>query len=190
MERLRHLEVPLNGHHYASDGSEIDTETKDPYERVCISSVAFHEGVHAFLAIKRGVGVKQASRIPGPGYLGKTEPYDFDGVAAVGPAALGLEGCGHDLRLASYKGVNIGAAKATGRQMVSEDPRGLRRVSAVIEQKGSATGGELEEALNKGENVLVRIRRRDGTTEERLEEDVRGETVMVPFQEYKLPKAA
>lgn len=184
------FEARIGKQTYAPDGSRVNAVIDNPYERVCVSSTSFHEGIHSFLAIKRGVGVRRASRIPGPGYLGVTEPNGFDAVAAVGPDALGLEGGGHDLALASYMGANIDSAKTVARQMVNQDPKGVKRLAVLIERNGTVTGREMERELERGEDVLVTLRRPDGSMIERIEEDVKGEVVMFPFQEYELPKAA
>lgn len=184
------FEVPIGRNAYAPDGTQANAQVLNPVERECVSSTSFHEGIHAFLLIKRGVGVRSASRVPGPGYKGITEPLGFDAVAAVGPDALGLEGGGHDLALAAHMGADIEGAKMVARQMVNGDPKGVKKLSVLIEKNGTVSGGEMERELERGEDVLVTLRRPDGSTVERIEKDVKGEVVMFPFQEYELPIAA
>lgn len=123
---------------------------------------ARHETHHAIVDPNN---VKLVSIHPGPGYLGKTELYEFDEVAAAAPAEAGDSGIDWDEQLTTHihkKDWNVSKSSAGARIAVIQEE--IDEVSATLEEKGEMSGFEVKEAMARAgrRRAKIKITSREG----------------------------
>lgn len=117
-----------------------------PFEGVIPGKTALHEAWHV---VPDPRNVRRATNRPGAGYLGLTELYTFDSIAAAGPHAMGDDGTGHDLRLIGIHGHDAGSAASAARSMLAYLDEETQAVARAIESKGEISGFEAEEIMEQ-----------------------------------------
>lgn len=130
---------------------------RDPYKHVNPSRTSDHEAIHTVAAIKNNTHVIEASRIPGPGYLGFTELSNPDAIAAVAPHAFGHCGTGHDLNIVEIMGYDPHLLANTARKLLCGSEKEIHAVAALIEINGSISGFQAEEVMEQTENPEVDV---------------------------------
>lgn len=153
------------------------------------TDTAEHEATHAVVAILNGTGVKSASVIPGPGYLGITELTGFDAVAAAAPHAMGHDGTGWDMTLVQAMGHDAGSVANVARDIAGKSQEIIQEVASHLDNNGSLSGNRIHDIVQdvqKGEKVKVTIHDADSgeTTVEELR--ARDGILMFPRKEYDL----
>jgi hypothetical protein len=113
---------------------------------------AHHEGLHTVAAIKNGSKVIEASREPGPGSLGHTLLGRYDRIAFMAAHAHGCDGTGHDVSVVRFMGDNPESAASSARQLLMNQEEEIYAVSSLIEEKGTITGEQAVQALDKVAN--------------------------------------
>lgn len=161
--------------------SSLLSETHTP------TDTARHEATHAVVALLNGTGVKNASVIPGPGYLGITELTGFDPVAAAAPHAMGHDGTGWDMMLVEAMGHDAGSAANVARNFAEKNQEIIQEVASHLDNNGSLSGNRINDIvqdLQKGEKVKVTIH--DAITGETTTEELRATDgiLMFPRREY------
>ncbi len=163
-------------------GWTAQAEIDDPYENVEPGETADHEARHAVAGAEDGILPKLASRIPGPGYLGKTEFPLFSAAAAMAPDAHGCNGTGYDVALVRAMGQDPGAAAAAARSLLSGKEEIIHAVAALIEVKGTAYGHEISEAMFSAANPRVNVEITDPSGQSsRYSERLKGSSNIIPI---------
>lgn len=173
------------------DGLQVSVHASKPQKPYkSPGRVAQHEAYHV---APNPDNVKRATNKPGPGYLGLTETYRFDAVAAVAPHVHGMEGTGHDLDIVTHSGASLGAA-ISGALVINHER--VLAIAGAIEAKGEISGSEAKDIaleVDYGKEVVISIEDEDGNKQERRER-VKWSTKVIslalePSGEFALPKA-
>lgn len=163
-------------------GNTKITAIAEPKKTVIAGETAEHEATHAVTAIKNGTSVRMATNIAGDGYLGATFLSRPDAVAAAAPHAVGHRGTGHDVSIVHAIG-NHGAFSAA-RTIVAMNHDNISAVAALIEEKGTVSGGEIEATMDavdkKEEKVTIVVE--DITAGKRKQEKVIASKGVVVFK--------
>lgn len=155
MERANHVENITRispGTAEIAPGLKMRSWIRGYLEKVTPGSTSWHEAYHAGVALLRRVGVKLASRIPGPWYQGITELTEFDGPAAMAAGAMGCSGARYDKDLTERMGHDSGSAAATARSTVSGNEHKIRAIAAEIEVNGTISGYQAEVAMDRADH--------------------------------------
>jgi hypothetical protein len=96
--------------------------------------------------------VKEASRIPGPGYLGITKLNEFNPISFMAAHALGCDGTGHDVAVVRYMGHSPESVASSARRLLVDKEEEIHAVSSLIEEKGTITGTEARQAMDEVSN--------------------------------------
>lgn len=128
------------------------TKIREYLENVIPGPTAWHEAYHTGVALLRRIGVKLASRIPGPSYQGITELTEFDGPSAMAAGAMGCSGAGYDKHLTERMGHDSGSAAATARSTVSGNEHKIRAIAAEIEVNGTISGYQAQVAMDRADH--------------------------------------
>lgn len=154
----------------------ISTEFKDPIEKIDVSEVALHEAIHSFLLITNNSGVEYAEIRGGAGFNGSTIPKNRDTEAAVGPDSVGMSGTGHDLEVAINSGGDLYKDRMSAKNKIENNIKPIKKIAALLDRQGSATGNQMENAMKEGEEIEINIFYPDGSSqamEDILEDDNR-----------------
>lgn len=119
--------------------------------------VPWHEAGHALVHTLRGKWVKEASRIPGPGYRGRTLVDEYDPVSFAAAHTMGCDGTGHDLAVIEYMGDDVGTAAITAGSILSNNKEKLRAVASLIEVHGAISGYDILWAIDKIDNPEAEV---------------------------------
>ncbi|HYM65506.1 MAG TPA: hypothetical protein VES68_03425 [Candidatus Sulfotelmatobacter sp.] len=130
------------------EGFKINVEIVKPKNKTIPGGTAIHEAMHVVGAIENGTGVKSATIIPGDGYLGLTELSRPDAVAAMAPHSMGASGTGYDVYVAGLMG-NAGSSESAARGIISANMDKVEAVATVLEEKGTITTGDINEAVDE-----------------------------------------
>lgn len=137
-----------------ASGISVKVDLIKVHAGVVAGDTALHEAAHVIPNVKN---VRRASRNPGPGYLGITELYSFDAVAAMGPDSLGHSGTGHDRRITAYHGHDLGTSASVARKMITENWEEWQAIARGIEASGEISGYEAEDIVKRVRNPEVNV---------------------------------
>lgn len=184
-------EVKLGKTKYLPDGSEIEVAIDNPMNLAKASSdTSKHESLHAGTAPHK---VKLVSIVPGPGYAGITEFTQFDAPAAAAPHRRGMSGTSWDEYILIANGHNPDSAGAAADARLSGKDKHIDVLSRRLEAEKTLTGAKVVETMERvenGENVVIKLKDRDGNISKQKESGIKGETVIVAFPDVELPQAA
>lgn len=186
------INVPIGGHEFLEDGSEVRAELNDEFAGVVPNETDYHETEHSVAAVEDNTGIKKVTTIPGPGYLGLTEPTSFSAVAAVAPHANGRGGTGHDLFVAEMMGADIGAAERAARSILAQKQEHIEAVARHLHVRRTLTGSEIEiimDDVDRGDKVDVTVKRPDGEVRRFPGLRTHEPTVMIPGELITLSAA-
>lgn len=179
------LRIPV-GQTFEFGGSSIEVTSNLLSRNTNPSDTATHEATHAVVARAHGTGVKKASVIPGPGYLGITELSNFDAVAAIAPHAMGHDGTGWDVYITQAQGHGVDTAGSVARGYVHAEKEVITEVAAHLDNKGTLSGYEIDAIRNdvkQGESVTIRRVDENGR-EEVIKTRATDGIVMLPSRLY------
>lgn len=138
-------------------GWSVTIKQLNPVDRTIPGSTARHEALHTVAAILNNTHVKEASKIPGPGYLGRTILGQFDGLSFVAAHAFGCSGTGHDRAVLVMLGHSPEVLASSARSLLSGHEDEIQAVSSLIESKGTISGYEAKDAMGRAANPEVDI---------------------------------
>lgn len=115
----------------------------------CPKDTAYHESVHAVTAVSNGTSVDSVTIVPGVGFLGLTRLSKPDAIAAIAPHADGCSGTSHDLHIAESLGHNPSSLAGIARGIISQNRAEILEVRRKLHEKGTLTGGEVNDAINE-----------------------------------------
>ena len=128
-----------------------------PINLVSPDGTSYHEATHAVAAILTGSKVLEASRIPGPGYSGITRLDGFNGVAFMAAHAMGCDGTGHDVAVVEWLGHNPDSLAWVARSVLAGRDEEIDAVASAIQARGTISGDEAEEAMDKILNHEIKV---------------------------------
>lgn len=124
----------------------------EPFKLVSPGSTAYHEAIHAVAAILTGTGVVEASRVPGPGFRGRTKLTEFNAISFMAAHAMGCDGTGHDVAVVGWMGRDPDSAAVAARRLLANREDEIHAVASEIETKGTISGYEAELAMDGAVN--------------------------------------
>ena len=166
------------------DNVLVSVQKQRPKSTPAYGTVARAEGAHAFLAHKLGIGVEIATIESGPGYLGMVKVAEANAIVAA--AHLGTPGDSHDRRVVRAMGADDEASSRTAQGMLASDPVGYDAVTALLEEKRSVDGHQINEAITEAnerkETVIVTFITAEGKVFNRKQRARNGEVVIHEIQ--------
>jgi hypothetical protein len=136
------------GRNVIAPGVEVELEPID-YFATEAEDTAEHESEHAGVGFFRGLHIKLASRIPGPGYLGITMFSKADAPSAAAAFAMGHSGTSHDERIVGLLDADLGSAAGEARRIHSKFSDFFRAFASMIQSKGSINHDDMVWAADK-----------------------------------------
>ncbi len=147
----------------AAPGWHISVRPAKPTNSSKFGSTAYHEALHAVASVLTGTGVIEASKEPGPGYLGITRLEKFNLTAFIAAHAMGCDGTGHDVAVIRMMGHDPGSAAWAARELLVRHEEEINAVASSIEANGSISGRQVEESMENAANPKIMIEVTDPT---------------------------
>ena len=148
------------GHTVRENGIEVvaieQQPAPDPYANVIPSETARHESKHMYVAVRRGVGIYFATRVPNPsaGYLGAVYTKRFDGPTFMAAHADHENGTGHDVKVASILG-KPGSDASTAKGLMDEDRSTVDLFARALEYHGTMDESLIEKVYAQAQESKV-----------------------------------
>lgn len=123
-------------------GWTVKIEPIMPFNLAEPGATAHHEAAHTVAAILTGDYVEEATRISGPGYLGRTRLSRFNPIAFVAAHARGCSGTDYDLMVLTSLGYDTNSLAQAARGVLSGHEEEIFAVASLIEANGTISGNE------------------------------------------------
>lgn len=153
---IKELEISIGRTEIAPGWVAVIKPVK-PIDPVTPGSTARHEAFHTVAALLTGTHVIEASRIPGPGFLGRTILSEFNAISFMAAHAMGCGGTGHDVSVIAWKGHDPNSLAEAARSVLSGHEEEIYTVSSLIESRGTISGNEAKWAMDVVTNPEAEI---------------------------------
>lgn len=163
-------------------GGRVVIIPKNPFAKMP-GPISIHEAAHAVTAEDKGSHAELVSIVPGPGYLGRTNLNEFNGVASMAPHAIGCSGTGQDMAVVEMMGYNPNSLAAEAKEVVDDNWDEIYGVGSLLEARGTIFRNEVLWAIDQVRNPEVELGVINPLGEERhfAIKARRGEWIAVPI---------